>query len=342
MNKYQNNNRLASRIRTSDIKEVRDKEYKVSRAREDLERVRVYHDFSLDSVNLSDNKYTLHSSKLNCCPFSKSITKYIPVLGKSVKLVVPCGKCHFCLHRKQNAWIYRAFNHSQYFKYKFFVTLTFNPENYPCESEQDFRHLQLFFKRFRKNNGNIRFTYFAVSEFGRRTGRFHYHFLYFSNTPISRTSFKQKVEEAWKLGFVHVGSVSNQSIAYVTKYSVKDNKSHRCVSKHFGEDYIYSSQAAFDFFRYNPLVTYSPDNKMQYTIPVPKYYKSKVLSDAERYYLFERYLQSPDYLNKCIAFPRDYNPASADIVLHYYSLYNQYCINHVESRERISKLNDVL
>ena len=92
MNKYQNNNRLASRIRTSDIKEVRDKEYKVSRAREDLERVRVHHDFSLDSVNFSDNKYTLHSSKLNCCPFSKSITKYIPVLVHTAAILISIFK----------------------------------------------------------------------------------------------------------------------------------------------------------------------------------------------------------------------------------------------------------
>lgn len=315
------------------IHELNNRFKKHARARADFARVRANPDESLLSGRISDNRYKF-PSKLNCCPYTHVISKYIPALAKNVKLAVPCGKCAFCLHRKQNAWIFRAFNHAQFFKYNFFVTLTFDDIHYP--DLHDSRPIQLFLKRFRKANPHIKFSYFACGEYGKRTHRFHYHLMFFTNFCISSSQLKGLISASWQNGFVHCALLNNKSITYVTKYSCKDNTKRTIVSKHFGEE-ILSSPVWYDYFRYNPLVTYQPDVSKDkfYTCPVPLYYKKKVLTDAERTWIFSNYLESSDYINKLRCF------SNIDDILHYYLLFSNYVRIHVDSRDRIDSLTNL-
>jgi len=68
--------------------------------------------------------------------------------------------------------------------------------------------------------------YFAVGEYGTRTMRPHYHAIVFGSTGTA-------LSQAWKLGLVHIGSVSPESIAYVCSYALKKGHYPRHARKPF-------------------------------------------------------------------------------------------------------------
>ena len=131
---------------------------------------------NVDKFDYKPAAYSTKTSKLNMCPYSKVIYNYIPALGQRVPIVVPCRKCKFCLHRKQNQLIYRVWNHSKNYCNSLFVTLTYNDDCLPSDESMCRRDIQLFFKRLRKRLGkDNKFTYLCTCERGRKSGRLHFH-----------------------------------------------------------------------------------------------------------------------------------------------------------------------
>ena len=137
-----------------------------------------------------------------------------PVTKEKELRDVPCGKCYHCRITKVNEWCTRMVLESKARKYTYFVTLTYSDrcehtdvfaETYPqrnsCNSFGKSQntplvicksHLQKFFKRLRKNTC-IKFKYFAVGEYGHTYGRPHYHFILWSDEPVS----KLDIYKAW-------------------------------------------------------------------------------------------------------------------------------------------------
>lgn len=140
--------------------------------------------------------------------------------------VVPCGTCATCLSRKRNAWSFRLTQESKVSTSAYFITLTYSDENlrlcsnsaHPTLSKRD---CQLFFKRLRKFLGESRIRYFITGEYGGETLRPHYHLLLF-NSPSSHSgiALQDYIDSCWRLGHIHIGSVTEASIAYVTKYVI--------------------------------------------------------------------------------------------------------------------------
>lgn len=105
------------------------------------------------------------------------------------------------------------------------------------------RHLELFWKRFRKAGYDVR--YYAVGEYGDKTGRPHYHAIVFglrfpdlllhsysNGLPI----FSSRIlDSLWTHGACFVGAVTFESCAYVARYVMKKLTGLRSsVYTHFG------------------------------------------------------------------------------------------------------------
>jgi len=135
-------------------------------------------------------------------------------------ILVPCGKCVACLINKRTDWSFRLEQEHKASKSAHFVTLTYDQKHLRTDESLNKRDLQLYLKRLRKRDESRRIRYYAVGEYGTRSGRPHYHILLFN-------SCEEHIRAAWidsknrPIGIVHVGKVTAASIAYTTKYVVQ-------------------------------------------------------------------------------------------------------------------------
>lgn len=143
---------------------------------------------------------------------------------------VPCGICYECRQKKIRDWSIRNEYESMSHQEKCFITLTYNDENLPISKSKVVYDktmseptptlvkydLQQFIKNLR--NKGYKFRYYAVGEYGSKSGRPHYHALIYGQ------DFNDKLQELadiWAKGFVYGGTVKNSSINYVTRYVEK-------------------------------------------------------------------------------------------------------------------------
>lgn len=161
--------------------------------------------------------------------------------------IVPCGHCLHCLETKVTSWVFRLYAHAEHYKYVYFTTLSYrdiisNPgplhqyfmnylsrsvwtlDDYNFNKTYAFHpcllcknHYQEFLKRLRSNlPSESELSYIMCGEYGKSFGRPHYHFILFSNTPIT----EKQIERAWSLK-VHWNRKSNTFVRYTCQ--LKDN-----------------------------------------------------------------------------------------------------------------------
>lgn len=148
------------------------------------------------------------------CPYPRFVWPKGKIIG------VPCGKCLFCLQNRRNDWTARLMQEYKVSSSAHFVTLTYHPKYLPDRGVTK-RHLQLFIKRLRKESQN-RLRYYAVGEYGSRTGRAHYHLILFNlEDPEFIRGVWRHPDTKQELGIVHIGKVTEASCAYVTKYVIQ-------------------------------------------------------------------------------------------------------------------------
>lgn len=139
---------------------------------------------------------------------------------------VPCGKCNFCMANRRADWSYRLQQELVVSSSAYFITLTYMDEKYPVDGVQ-IRDMQLFIKRLRKYESKLeksatpafvkwRLRYYAVGEYGTRTGRGHYHVIVFNLSAETLV----RINEIWTQGMVKVGPCGPGAIPYITKYHV--------------------------------------------------------------------------------------------------------------------------
>lgn len=112
-----------------------------------------------------------------------------------------------------------------------FVTLTYGPETLPSGGTLVPAHYQRWLKRLRKRVQPQTFRYFLVGEYGEGTERPHYHAALFgypscqqspdcshrkTKCPICAT-----IRDTWGHGHVQVGTLTEQSAAYIAGYVTK-------------------------------------------------------------------------------------------------------------------------
>lgn len=212
--------------------------------------------------------------------------KYVWPKGKII--LVPCGKCLACLSNKRADWSFRLQQEWKRSTSAAFITLTYHPKFYP-DSGLSKRHFQLFMKRLRKTQDE-KLRYYAVGEYGSKTGRAHYHAILFNfNGDLS------VLKQAWSLdgepiGIVDCRPVNEARCSYVTKYVIqrvdhKDktlNKPFCLMSRGYGLGAHYLSDDMVSWHR--NLGGYSGRN---YTLVhgvkgrLPRFYKEKIWYDQE-------------------------------------------------------------
>lgn len=140
-------------------------------------------------------------------------------------VIVPCGKCNFCLMTRRADWTFRLVQEHKSYPDSAFVTLTYAEDKVPLTPEGkqtlDKEHFQLFMKRLRKACHPFKLRFYCVGEYGTRTLRPHYHAILF-NVP---GAVLRALDKLWNYGHIHVGKVQMGSIHYVTKYHV-----NRCAA----------------------------------------------------------------------------------------------------------------
>lgn len=210
---------------------------------------------------------------LNYCVFNQFTGETRPVY-----LVVGCGHCPLCVSSKKRRLSTRLELESlRHDNPPMFVRLSFDNAHYPTDVtdlQQHTRPIQLFHKRLRKYMKNAEmntdFKYFVTSEYGSKTGRLHYHALYYglhncNYVPILNTwedkqqlpkiyRFTDIIRKCWKNGFVEVEVARDAAAAYALKYMQKDytHKTKQLKSIYMGKPEIDKRK---DFLRAHPDVT---------------------------------------------------------------------------------------
>lgn len=98
-----------------------------------------------------------------------------------------------------------------------FVTLTYDDDHLPPGSTLVKKDFQMFLKRLRYFIEPRQIKYFACGEYGSETLRPHYHAIIFGLSNLDEPI----ISKAWTLGYNYVGSVTNDSINYVSGYIQK-------------------------------------------------------------------------------------------------------------------------
>lgn len=139
-----------------------------------------------------------------------------------------CGKCIACRVTRSAEWTARITHELDYYPERSFLTFTYDEEHMPKNGSLNKVELQKLFKRIRKNYG-IEFKYFACGQYGEEYGRPHYHAIMLGIGPkwegfkwIPNPQRKPIAEvKEWIHGSVFVGTVTTDSIRYVTDYVLK-------------------------------------------------------------------------------------------------------------------------
>lgn len=143
--------------------------------------------------------------------------------GRLAATPFPCGQCLPCRIQKQREWKNRLMLENLTVNKSAFVTLTYSDECIPEDGGLKKQDYQNYLKRLRNYVSPGRFRYFGVGEYGSKTLRPHYHFMFFG-LGIEDTS---EIKKAWRkeggeeIGHVLVGDVTPASCEYICKYAIK-------------------------------------------------------------------------------------------------------------------------
>lgn len=139
---------------------------------------------------------------------------------EELPVMVPCGKCIPCLNVKRQEWIIRLEQEYKHSTSALFVTLTYDQKHLPNDNSLNKKHVQDYMKRLRKMDGTNKLRYYLTGEYGSKTGRPHYHILLF-NAQEHHARMVWRDSKQKPIGMVHIGRVTQKSIAYCTKYIVQ-------------------------------------------------------------------------------------------------------------------------
>lgn len=201
----------------------------------------------------------------------------------------PCRGCMACRVSNSSEWALRLIHELPYFDNAVFITLTYDNDHLPRNYSLDKSHLVKYIKRIRKHLSktieNPKTKYFACGEYGEQTHRPHYHLIFFG-LGIQHHDFLQ---EYWREGAIHTGTVTKESIGYVTAYINK-----KLTGKQAEENYRDTKRIApFKNASQGMGLRYAQENQEQIKEllfiphngqekPIPVYYRRKLEIDNEK------------------------------------------------------------
>lgn len=160
------------------------------------------------------------------CPQDADKCYVVDSLGCVLPLfsAVKCNKCSLCRESKSFDWSTRCQLESEnYDRLPLMLTLTYNDAHLPADGVQK-RDLQLFFDKLRKQleraGYNGRFRYVAVSEYGSKRCRPHYHLLLYGLD--NRLSYYNRYQQRYSLTSEANALFCNAWASYDRKTSLYD------------------------------------------------------------------------------------------------------------------------
>jgi hypothetical protein len=169
---------------------------------------------------------------------------------------LPCGKCIGCRLERSRQWAIRCVHEASLYDENCSITLTYDNEHLPSDGSLDVRHVQLFFKRLRKELKGRKIRYFLCGEYGENLGRPHYHACIFNYDFPDKVHFKNSgsghklyfsefLTKVWGMGHCLIGDLTFESAAYAARYITKkvsgtggyDRKGRKVLTpeEHYGE-----------------------------------------------------------------------------------------------------------
>lgn len=149
-------------------------------------------------------------------------------------ITLNCGKCVECLNARNLEWATRICQEASQYERNCVITLTFDDNHLPFEVDP--RDVQLFLKRLFKKEKLTGVRRFYCGEYGKKSGRPHYHLILFNYCPTDldyffvrdgETYYKSKtISSCWKFGYCLVGHVSFNSAKYCALYMQKQLSEH--------------------------------------------------------------------------------------------------------------------
>lgn len=213
---------------------------------------------------------------------------------RSQEVIVPCGKCAFCLTNRRSGWMFRIYQEMRTQEHRgYFMTLTYDEKHVKRvgplgQPSLRFRDVQLYLKRIRKAKYYAK--YICVGEYGAQTQRPHYHMLLWTDAP---TEF---LEKNWKsskdnsvMGHIMFGKLEIASAMYCMKYIIQPKhvqsdddpreKTRAQFSKGLGLAYL--DQRTYDYHTSvygDPNLFTTIDGRK---VALPLYYKRKIFTRFE-------------------------------------------------------------
>ncbi|AXH77964.1 MAG: replication initiator protein [Microviridae sp.] len=148
-------------------------------------------------------------------------------------LDIPCGNCILCKEEHARQWAVRIAHEATLHEANSFLTLTYTNEQMPRHNSLDYSHLQKFWKRLRKQIGEL--AYYAVGEYGDNTLRPHYHACIFGHDFTEGSIIVAEephrlwenpwLNTAWGHGRVTIGQLNYKTARYTASYVTKKLKS---------------------------------------------------------------------------------------------------------------------
>lgn len=208
--------------------------------------------------------------------------------------VFPCGKCSECLKMERLYWSIRMDAEMRLHDKNSFLTLTYDDEHLPVDKCLSKERVQKFFKDFR-NEWKVR--YFLAGEYGEDSGRPHYHVAAFGIDQTTRCFSDLKYDPVhkiwrgrlkyWPDGHVAVGTLTNASINYISKYILKKlgadqerddgrTKEFRLMSLRpgLGADFLHQNEASL-----KARGTYVLGDQ---EVPLPRYFIDRLFNWTEK------------------------------------------------------------
>lgn len=221
----------------------------------------------------------------------------------SLRLTVPCGKCGACRHNRRVEWSFRLKEEYKNSLNGWFVTLTYNENNlrinecgFPTLVKKD---IQLFNKRIRKENDkhwSEKTRFYIVGEYGTKTERPHYHGLYFNLHSI----VVNNLVNHWNHGTVKIGTITEASIHYMTKYHVNKRVIEDDGSERLPEFAMMSRNPGIGKSYVDKSGSWNLDNGNVYVMNngypqrMPRYYKEKIFSKQQLELFSEQAISDSD------------------------------------------------
>lgn len=230
---------------------------------------------------------------MSCLTPQNIVTEYQNIDGVSGH-TVSCGRCAGCMKKRAAQWSFRLYQEIKSCDSAAFLSFTYDDENINWAGSQTTLYkqdFQLFMKRLRKNvkkhhPNNKKLKYYTVGEYGGDTKRPHYHSIIY-NLPKSYLNNYTQLDKIWNNGNIYYGSVTPNSIAYVTGYVIKDRLTQEELGNRMPEFSLMSKGLGEEFL--TPQMVRHLRQQQHYEVgyiggrmSIPPYYRKKMWNNLEK------------------------------------------------------------